>query len=73
MLFDFVNYKINQHKQNTEWLRKEMYVGEDDITKREYPVLLDSETDISRAMKHYKNFDFPASANYLRKAVEALV
>ena len=73
MLFDFVNYKIKQHKQNTEWLRKEMYVGEDDITKREYPVLLDSETDISRAMKHYKNFDFPASANYLRKAVEALV
>lgn len=50
-----------------------MYVGEDDNTKQEYPVLLDSETDISRAMKYYKNFDYPASANYLRKAVETLV
>lgn len=73
MLFDFVDYKIKQHKQNEKWLRKEMYVGEDDKTKREYPVLLDSETDISRAMKYYKSFDYPASANYLRKAVEALV
>ncbi len=73
MLFDFVDYKIKQHKQNGKWLRKEMYVGEDDNTKQEYPVLLDSETDISRAMKYYKNFDYPASANYLRKAVETLV
>ena len=73
MLFNFVDYKIKQHKQNTEWLRKEMYVGEDEITKQEYPVLLDSETDISRAMRYYKNFDYPASANYLRKAVETLL
>lgn len=73
MLFDFVDYKIKQHKQDGGWLRKEMYVGEDDITKQEYPVLLDSETDISRAIRYYKNFDYPASANYLRKAVEALV
>ena len=73
MLFDFVDYKIKQHQQEKRWLRKEMYVNEDDTTKQEYPMLLDSETDISRAMKHYKNFDYPASANYLRKAVEALV
>ena len=73
MLFNFVDYKIKQYKQNEKWLRKEMYVGEDDKTKQEYPVLLDSETDISRAMKYYKSFDYPASANYLRKAVEALV
>ena len=73
MLFDFVDYKIKQYKQDTKWLRKEMYVGEDDIKKQEYPVLLDAETDISRAMKYYKNFDYPASANYLRKAVETLV
>lgn len=72
MLFDFVDYKIKQHKQEVQWLRKEMYVGEDDTTKQEYPVLLDSETDISRAMRYYKAFDYPASANYLRKAVEAL-
>lgn len=73
MLFDFVDYKIKQHKQEGKWLRKEMYVGEDDTTKQEYPVLLNSETDLSRAMRYYKNFDYPASANYLRKAVETLV
>ena len=73
MLFEFVNYKIKQHKQDVNWLKKELYVAEDNITKQEYPVLLDSETDISRAMKYYKDFDYPASANYLRKAVESLV
>lgn len=73
MLFDFVDYKIKQHKQEANWLRKEMYVGEDDATRQEHPVLLNSETDISRAMRYYKCFDYPASANYLRKAVEALV
>lgn len=73
MLFEFVNYKIKQHKQDVNWLKKELYVAEDNITKQEYPVLLDSETDISRAMRYYKDFDYPASANYLRKAVESLV
>lgn len=73
MLFEFVNYKIKQHKQDVNWLKKELYVAEDNITKQEYPVLLDSETDISRAMRYYKEFDYPASANYLRKAVESLV
>lgn len=73
MLFDFVDYKIKQHKQDVKWLRKEMYVGENDATKQEYPVLLNSETDISRAMRYYKNFDYPASANYLRKAAETIV
>lgn len=73
MLYDFVYYKIKQHKQDANWLRKEMYVGENNTTQQEYPILLDSETDISRAMRYYKCFDYPASANYLRKAVEAMV
>lgn len=73
MLFDFVDHKIKQHKQDVNWIKKELYVAEDNITKQEYPVLLDSETDISRAMRYYKEFDYPASANYLRKAVESLV
>ena len=35
MLFEFVNYKIKQHKQDVNWLKKELYVEEDNITKKE--------------------------------------
>lgn len=74
MLFDFVDYKIKQHKQNTEWLRKEMYVGEDDITKQEYPVIIDGECDsYIKAQKYYNAKDYVASALYIRKALEEFI
>lgn len=52
------------------WLFKELYNNEN---PQENPKELDSSSDVARAMKHYKDFDYPASANYLRKAVESLV
>ena len=52
------------------WLFKELYNNEN---PQENPKELDSSSDVARAMKHYKEFDYPASANYLRKAVESLV
>lgn len=74
MLFDFVDYKIKQHKQDTEWLRKEMYVGEDDTTKQEYPVIIDGECDsYIKAQKYYKAKDYVASALYIRKTLEDFI
>ena len=74
MLFDFVDYKIKQHKQNEKWLRKEMYVGEDDITKQEYPVIIDGECDsYIKAQKYYKAKDYVASALYIRKTLEEFI
>lgn len=52
------------------WLFKELY--NDDIPQNN-PKELVSESDVSRAKAHYNAFDYPASANYLRKAVETLV
>ena len=52
------------------WLFKELY--NDDIPQNN-PKELASESDVSRAKAHYDAFDYPASANYLRKAVETLV
>ena len=52
------------------WLFKELYK---DDTPTNNPKDFNSESDIARALKHYKEFDYPAAANYLRKAVEAMV
>lgn len=56
--------------QTEGWLFKELYNNEN---PQDNPKELDSSSDVARAMKHYKDFDYPASANYLRKAVESLV
>lgn len=67
-----INYSnIAKGLPKTEgWLFKELYNDENPL---ENPKMLDSDTDVARALKHYKNYDYPASANYLRKSVETLV
>lgn len=62
--------KARNISQYTGWLIKELY--NDDIPQTN-PILRDSETDIAKALKLYKDFDYPAAANYLRKAVESLI
>ncbi len=52
------------------WLFKELYK---DDTPTNNPKDFNSESDIARARKHYKEYDYPAAANYLRKAVETMV
>ncbi len=52
------------------WLFKELY---NDDNPQNNPKELASESDMARAKVHYNAFDYPASANYLRKAVETLV
>lgn len=74
MLFDFVDYKIKQHKQDVKWLRKEMYVGEDDTTKQEYPIIVDGECDsYIKAQKYYNAKDYVVSALYIRKTFEEFI
>ncbi len=74
MLFDFVDYKIKQHKQEIQWLRKEMYVGEDDTTKQEYPVIIDGGCDsYIKAQKYYNAKDYVSSSLYIRKALEEFI
>lgn len=53
-----------------DWLFKELYK---DDTPTYNPKVFNSESDIARAHRHYNQFDYPASANYLRKAVETML
>ena len=60
--------KINAAKDI--WLFKELYYNENAL---ENPVCLPSDDAYTRAISHFKKFDYPATANYLRKAVEELM
>lgn len=73
-LYDFVDHKIRQHKQNLSWVRKELYIGEDDITKLEIPVIIDGECDLfEKAKKYYTAKDYVASALFIRKSLERTI
>ena len=73
-LYDFVDHKIRQHKQNLSWVRKELYVGEDDTTKHEIPVIIDGECDLfEKAKKYYTAKDYVASALFIRKSLERTI
>ena len=64
------NNKSKVLPQNEGWSFKELYKG-DSLTNN--PKEFNSDSDIARALKHYKDFDYPAAANYLRKAVETMI
>lgn len=51
------------------WVVKELY----NDCHGQNPKQIETETDVAKALKHYKEFDYPACANYLRKAVECLL
>lgn len=73
-LYDFVDYKIRQHKQDVLWVRKELYVGEDDTTKHEIPVIIDGECDLfEKAQKYFSAKDYVASALFVRKSLEKVI
>ena len=72
--FEMAKHKFN-YRQRGEWKYFEMYVDIDDERDIEVPYI---KTDgqiyenLTRATEHFKNKDYPATANYLRKEVERL-
>lgn len=73
-LYNFVDYKIKQHKQDKDWLRKEMYVGECEFTEQEFPVIIDGEcSSFEKAKKYYAAKDYTTSALYIRKTLEEII
>lgn len=61
---------------NGKWELLEMYVDElDSSAPSPYikPKILKSEDELSIAYKHFKNHDYPAAANYLRKHAESIL
>ncbi len=72
--YDFLAYKIGRWDNMNNWVCKEMYTGKEDVSNREYPILIDSELEfIDRAKKYYSARDYTASAIYIRKEIEKLV
>ena len=53
------------------WMALEMYVDEEE--GHEKPIILKSENELAVAYKHFKNHDYAASANYLRKHAERIL
>lgn len=77
-LFTFIQHNIDnliQTKKDT-WNSIEMYakdIDENIPNDIEKPVIFYDQNDFSIAVKHFKAFDYPASANYLRKYSEKIL
>ncbi len=64
-----INLK-NQLPISEGWVFKEIY-NDDNSLKN--PTVLPSDDAYTRALYYFKKFDYPASANYLRKSVEEMI
>lgn len=72
-LYNFVHHKITQHSSMVDWKVKEMYVGECETTKQEYPVIIDSECDsLEKAKKFFATKDYTTTAVYIRQTIEKI-
>jgi AAA15 family ATPase/GTPase len=77
-LFTFIKNDIANlplDKANT-WKLIEMYaddIDEDDPASFEKPKVFYEQNDLAIAVKHYKQHDYPAAANYLRKYSEEIL
>lgn len=69
--YELSKSKINARNQSGDWLKFEMY--EDKVQTGEKPLLIESKTNLEKAISFYKQKEFAASANHLRKATENFV
>ncbi|MBN1115807.1 MAG: hypothetical protein JXA77_01275 [Bacteroidales bacterium] len=71
-LFNIAKHKIEHGNFTHEWKFWEFYVNEKDPDKPE-PRLFENETEMSKALNHLIENDYPAAANYLRKHCEKIL
>jgi len=69
--FELAQGKINARNKGAEWLKLEMY--EDNNGVMTTPLIIKSKTNLERAKSFFKQKEFAASANHLRKATECFV
>ena len=69
--FELAKGKINASGSSNNWIKLEMYL--DEKSNNKYPLLLKSKTNLEKAKSFFKQKEFPASANYMRKATESFV
>ncbi len=69
--FELAQGKINARNKGGDWLKLEMY--EDTENGKSKPLILISKTNLERAKSFFKQKEFAASANHMRKATECFV
>lgn len=69
--FEKTKRQISTHEKSGKWTYLEMY--EDIRVDSPRPFVKQSDSNIACAEQHLVQFDFPAAANYLRKACEELL
>jgi len=73
-LYDFIAYKIKQWDNVSNWVFKEMYAGNNEETKKDYPIVIDGELElIDKAQKYYDAKDYTACSIYIRKEFEKII
>lgn len=73
-LYKFVNHKISKLSNLSDWRIKEMYIGEDTVSKQEYPVIIDGENEpYQKAKKFYESKDYTTCALYIRQTLEKIM
>jgi energy-coupling factor transporter ATP-binding protein EcfA2 len=69
--YELAKGKINALNRRGEWIYLEMY--EDQKGKKKIPFIIEAKTDLQKAESFYKQKEFGACANHLRKATEHFV
>jgi energy-coupling factor transporter ATP-binding protein EcfA2 len=69
--YEITQGKINARNKGGDWLKLEMY--EDEKNGKKFPLIIKSKTNLEKARSFYKQKEFPAAANHLRKATECFV
>jgi hypothetical protein len=70
--FNLMRKRIDLDKCSDEWITKEIYHSETE-TGIPFPFIPENKDHLDQAEKYLKEFDYPASANYLRKETERLL
>lgn len=70
--FNLARRRIELENCENDWIYKEIYQGETEEGIPE-PCIPDNKDYLSQAQKYLKEFDYPASANYLRKEAERIL
>ena len=70
--FNLTKRRIELEKQTEKWIYKELFQGETEDGIPE-PCIPEDKDYLSQAKKYLKEFDYPASANYLRKETERVL
>jgi energy-coupling factor transporter ATP-binding protein EcfA2 len=69
--YEFVKFRIEQDKYGEQWNFWEAYNDQEGAYEK--PVFKLNQTNLARAEALFQEFDYPASGNYLRKAIEEFV